>query len=158
MTAPEPQAFALHPRRFLRVVYACVTLIAIGAFLILPAQCLQENGGPWWILLLPSAMIYCLISFQLPQRFIIQSSSQLECRLFLHQHFFGGKKLKPAKAFVLISLDNPKRQVLVLCAREGSRRFLGDDQFSSTEQLHDLAHWLSQNTGARLYRVQRRFA
>ncbi len=157
MTASEPQAFALHPRRYLRLWTVGLIVLGLIVFKLWWNILLHNQGGPWLILLPPFLALYALFSCLLPRRFAVNSDRELESRFWLSQHFIHGRDYGRPKAVILLRSHTRPYAVWMLL-RSGKQVLLADDHSYSTEQLNDLAHWLSQNTGARIYRVQRRFA
>ena len=144
--SPATQSFALHPRRYLRLW--ATGLIAM----VLWCNVLPYLRDGFYLILLPPLVLYALFSCLLPRRFVVNSHRELESRFWLFQHLFQGRDYGRPKAIILLSHVRP--YAVWMLHPSGKRELLADDHSYSIEQLSDLAHWLSQNTGARLYRAQ----
>jgi hypothetical protein len=149
--SPATQSFSLPPRRFLRFFTAGLILLGLIVFKLWWDILLHNQGASWLILLPPSLALYALFSALLPRRFVV-NSDELESRFWLSQHLLQGRDYGRLKAVILLSHVRPYAVWMLLPS--GKRVLLADDHSYSIEQLNDLAHWLSQNTGARLYRAQ----
>ncbi len=145
--SPATQSFPLHPRHYLRL-WATGLITMVLWCNVLP----YLHDGFCLILLPPFLVLYALFSCLLPRRFGVNSHRELESRFWLFQHLFQGRDCGRPKAIILLSHVRPYAVWMLL--RSGKRVLLADDHSYSIEQLNDLAHWLSQNTGARLYRAQ----
>ena len=153
--APEPQVFTLPPRLSVRLGYVFMSLLVTFFFIAMPAEMLLD-GGPWWILVPPLIMLYAILSALTPVRVKYTARQEVEMCFWWLEHLIKCRHLGKPKAIILLTREN--NRFLILCLAQGKRQILADDDFYGSADVESLAHWLSQNTGARLFRVQRRFA